>query len=56
MRDAYICFGIAGAVVFGILLSYIICSYITHCINRQGKFIDEMCRGNFVFEIQGFKR
>ena len=57
MRDAYICLGVAlGAVVFGILLSYIICSYITHCINRQGKFIDEMCRGNFVFEIQGFNK
>ena len=57
MRDAYICLGVAvGAVVFGILLSYIICSYITHCINRQGEFIDEMCRGNFVFEIDGFNK
>ncbi len=57
MRDAYICLGVAiGAVVFGIFLSYIICSYIAHCITRQGKFIDEMCRGNFVFEIQAYNK
>ena len=57
MRNAYISLSVAcGSIVFGVFLSYIICSYISHCITRQGKFIDEMCRGNFVYEIQGYNK
>ena len=57
MSNAYIGIGVAfGSVIFGVFLSYVICSYISRCITRQGKFLDEMCRGNFVFEIQSYNK
>ena len=52
MDYAWISIGVGiGAVIFGIVLSYIICSYINSCIVRQSRFIDEMCDGNFNFPI-----
>ena len=54
MRLVWVCLGIAiGAVVIGVTLSWIICSYIAHCVRRQRNFFNEMCKGNFVFEIAG---
>lgn len=55
MRLAYLCLFIAGvATITGIALAWVICSYITKCITRQGKFIDEMCRGVFDYEIAAY--
>ena len=57
MRLAYICLALAIiATITGVALSWIICSYINKCIKRQGKFIDEMCRGNFDYEIAAYYR
>lgn len=57
MTLAYIgCLVAAIAVVFGTILSWAICSYITNCIRRQGNFMREMCAGNFDFPIKKFHK
>ncbi|HIX57153.1 MAG TPA: methyl-accepting chemotaxis protein [Candidatus Anaerobiospirillum pullistercoris] len=57
MTLAYIgCIVALIAVVFGSILSWAICSYITSCIIRLGNFIREMNQGNFDFVISKYHK
>ena len=55
MRMAYLSIAVAVAsIIFGVILSWLIVSYISKCITRQGNFIDQMCKGNFNYRIAAY--
>lgn len=55
MRMAYLSISVAAiSILFGAILSWIIVSYITNCIERQSKCIEQMSQGNFDIHIKDY--
>lgn len=50
------CLVAAIAVVLGVLLSWIICSYINGCVDRIAGYIREMGSGNFDFHVSKYNK
>ena len=55
MGQAYIAVAMAVfSVIFGSILSWSICTYLSNCLARQQEYLDNIRDGNFVFKIESY--